>query len=72
MHKFSPLATLPYHSKLPHIPDYRSVPVSAKRRRKIEHVRRMLKAGTSRGRVLHHAIHNMRMHGNDIVEALSE
>lgn len=71
MHKFSPLATLPYRSKLPHIPDYRSIPVSAKRRRKIEHLRKMLKT-QSKGRALHHAIHNMRMHGNDIVEAMSE
>lgn len=72
MYNFSPVETTPYRSKLPHIPDYRSLPVSASRRRKIEHVRNRLKAGEPKGRVLHHAIHNMRMFGNDIVEAMSE
>lgn len=67
----SPLATLPFESRLPHVPDYRSIPVSAKRKRKIAHVQRMLKS-QSRARVLDHAIHNMRMHGNDIVEAMRE
>lgn len=72
MHRFSPLETLPYRSKLPHMPDYRSIPVSKARQRKIDHVRRMLKAGESKGRVIHHAIHNMHMFGNDIVEAMSD
>ncbi|MCA1799742.1 MAG: hypothetical protein LC650_00400 [Actinobacteria bacterium] len=74
--KFSPLAVTPYKVK-PHkgkkeIRDYHDMPLSAARKRKIEHVQRMMKEGQPRGRVFHHAIHNMHMHGNDIVAAMEE
>lgn len=73
---FSPLATTPYKVKpvkgKKDIRDYHEMPLSASRKRKIEHVQRMLKAGEPKGKVFHHAIHNMKMHGNDIVAAMEE
>lgn len=74
--RFSPLAVTPYKVKpvkgKKDLQDYQDLPLSKSRKRKIEHVRKMLKDGQAKGRVYHHAIHNMRMHGNDIVAAMEE
>lgn len=66
----SKLHTLPYVNKFGE--DYHSQPVSKARQRKIDHVRRMLKRGDSKTRVRHYALHNMNMHGSDVVEAFKD
>lgn len=67
----SPLRTLPYARK--DGPDYRDLPVSKSRQRKIDHVRKLRKRkGWSPARIKHYAIHGMQMPGNDIVEAFKE
>jgi hypothetical protein len=63
----SPLRTTPYHNK--NMPDYHSLRLSKSRARKIAHVQRMVKAEVPKSRILHHAINNMNMPGNDIVAA---
>jgi hypothetical protein len=67
----SPLLTLPYRAKGE--PDYRSIPLGKKRKRKIEHVRSLLgKDGWSAARVRHYAIHGMKMYGSDVTEAFKD
>jgi hypothetical protein len=64
----SKLLSYPYSRK--DAPDYKSLPISKARRRKIEHVRRLIaKSEWSPARVRHYAIHGMNMVGSDVVEA---
>jgi len=66
----SKLRTYPYRSK--YGPDYQSLPLGKRRKRKIEHVRNLLSRDWSPARVRHYAIHGMNMPGNDVVEAFKD
>lgn len=67
----SPLRTLPGRRK--DGPDYQGLPLGKARRRKIEHVRKLLKSKQwTKARVRHYAIHGMNMSGNDLNEAMRE
>ena len=71
IYKPRPVEALPYRQK--HGPDYRSLPISKARLRKIEHVRALLKRPKSnKGQVWDKAVHHMNMPGSDIVEAFKD
>lgn len=68
LHPFNDLQALALRNKFDR--DYRDLPVGKARKRKIEYLRRLQKAGVNKQQLIRHG-HRMNMYGSDISEAIN-